>query len=100
MKATLTRMRWLAAAAAALFAAGCAQSNGDLNRVQPNVMKKADLLDGQWFFRNSVSYTPFNTQFTYPGQTGNMEKLVWEIQENNLVGYRSYAYTPGAECGW
>ena len=97
MKATSTPMRWLAAAAAALFAVGCAQSNGDLNRVQPNVMKKEDLLDGQWFFRNSVSYTPFNTQFTYPGQTGNMEKLVWEIQERNLVGYRSYPYILGAE---
>ena len=84
--------RWLAAAALALFAAACAQSNGDVNRVQPNVTRKSDLLDGEWYFRNSVTYTPHNTQFTYPGQTGNMEKLVWEIQEGNLVGYRSYPY--------
>lgn len=89
--------RWLGAAAAALFAVGCAQSNGDVVRVQPNVVRKADLLDGTWFFRNTVTWTPFNTQFTFPGQTGNMEKLVWEIQEGNLVGYRSYPYTPGAE---
>lgn len=92
-----TPSRWLAAAALALFAAGCAQSNADVVRVQPNVVRKSDLLDGQWFFRNTVIYTPFNTQFTYPGQTGSMEKLVWEIQENNLVGYRSYPFTPGAE---
>ncbi|MBE2250827.1 MAG: hypothetical protein IAE78_14920 [Myxococcus sp.] len=90
--------RWLAAAALALFAAACAQSNGDVNRVQPNVTRKSDLLDGEWYFRNSVTYTPHNTQFTYPGQTGNMEKLVWEIQENNLVGYRSYPYILGAEA--
>lgn len=82
---------------AGLFAAGCAQSNGDVIRVQPNVVRKADLLDGQWFFRNTVTWTPFNTQFTFPGQTGNMEKLVWEIQEGFLVGYRSYPYTVGAE---
>ena len=91
---------------AALFITACAQSNGDINRVQPNVLRKADLtgdpLSGepapQWFFRNSVTYTPFNTQFTYPGQTGTMEKLVWEAQENFLVGYRSYPFTIGAEA--
>lgn len=91
------RSPWLGATLAALFAVGCAQSNGDVVRVQPNVVRKADLLDGQWFFRNTVTWTPFNTQFTYPGQTGNMEKLVFEVQENYLVGYRSYPYTVGAE---
>lgn len=84
--------------AAALFVTACAQSNGDINRVQPNVMRKNDLRDGPWFFRNTVSYTPFNTQFTFPGQTGSMEKLVWEIQEGLLVGYRSYPYSLGAEA--
>jgi|APLak6261679142_1056127.scaffolds.fasta_scaffold00076_42 hypothetical protein len=92
-----TNWRWLGAALTLLFVVGCAQSNGDVVRVQPNVVRKSDLLDGQWFFRNTVTWTPFNTQFTYPGQTGNMEKLVWEIQEGNLVGYRSYAYTVGAD---
>lgn len=92
-----TLWRLLGAALIASFAAGCAQSNGDVVRVQPNVVRKADLLDGQWFFRNTVTWTPFNTQFTFPGQTGNMEKLVWELQENYLVGYRSYQYTLGAE---
>ncbi|MFZ5441492.1 MAG: hypothetical protein ACOZQL_15910 [Myxococcota bacterium] len=90
--------RWLVAGLMALFAVGCAQSNGDVIRVQPNVVKKTDLLDGQWFFRNTVTWTPYNTQFTFPGQTGAMEKLVWEIQEGNLVGYRSYAFTLGAEA--
>ena len=93
-----TIWRSLCAAVIVSFAVGCAQSNGDVVRVQPNVVRKTDLLDGQWFFRNTVTWTPFNTQFTYPGQTGNMEKLVWEIQEGNLVGYRSYAYTVGAEA--
>lgn len=98
MHARLSCARLLAASLTTLFVVGCAQSNGDLNRVQPNVVKKADLLDGQWFFRNTVTWTPFNTQYTFPGQTGDMEKLVWEIQQNYLVGYRSYAYTPGAEA--
>ncbi len=96
---TQTSIRWraLAAAAATLLAAACTQSNGDINRVQPNVAKKADLLDGVWFFRNTVTWTPATTGFTYPGQTGNIEKLVFEIQEKNLVGYRAYPYILGAE---
>jgi hypothetical protein len=92
-----THARWLAAAALSLLAASCAQSNGDVNRVQPNVVRKTDLLDGEWYLRNSVTYTPHNTTYTFPGQTGNMEKLVWEIQEGNLVGYRSYPYMLGVE---
>ncbi len=92
-----TYARWLAASALALFAAACAQSNGDVNRVQPNVVRKSDLLDGEWYLRNSVTYTPHNTTYTFPGQTGNMEKLVWEIQEGNLVGYRSYPFMLGVE---
>ncbi len=89
--------RLLAASLAALVAAGCAQSNGDITRVQPNVLRKADILDGEWYFRNTVTWTPFNTNFTFPGQTGVMEKLVWEVQQNMLVGYRSYPFMPGAE---
>ena len=88
--------RWLALTGAALFAA-CASPNGDINKVQPNVTKKADLLDGRWYFRNTVNWTPATTGFTYAGQTGTLEKIVWEIQEKNLVGYRAYPYILGAE---
>ena len=93
-----TSTRWLAAAAAAFFAASCAQSNGDINRVQPNVTKKTDLLDGVWYFRNTVTRTPSTTGFTFEGMTGGLEKIVFEIQEKSLVGYRSYPYTVGAEA--
>jgi hypothetical protein len=88
--------RWLALAGAALFAA-CAQPNGDINKVQPNVTKKADLLGGQWYFRNTVNWTPSTTGFTFAGETGNLEKIVFEIQEKTLVGYRAYPYILGAE---
>lgn len=97
MTQTSTRWRALAAAAVAMFSAACTQMNGDINRVQPNVAKKTDLLDGVWFFRNTVTWTPATTGFTYPGQTGTMEKLVFEIQEKNIVGYRAYPYILGAE---
>src|SRR6478609_6923715 len=89
--------RLLLLSAVALFAAACAQSNGDINRVQPNVTKKSDLLDGVWYFRNTVTRTPSTTGFAYEGMTGNLEKIVFEIQEKNLVGYRAYPYVLGAE---
>lgn len=89
--------RWLAAAAAALFAAGCAQSNGDISRVQPNVTKKTDLLDGVWYFRNTVTRTPPTTGFAFEGMTGGLEKVVFEIQKDNLIAYRAYPYILGAE---
>ena len=92
-----TYTRWLAAVAAALIAAGCAQSNGDLSYVQPNYLKKSDLLDGVWYLRNTVTQTPATTGFTFAGDTGEMEKIVWDIQENHLVGYRSYPQIPGQD---
>ncbi len=88
---------WLLAPLTALLAAGCAQSTGDINRVQPGVIKKSELLDGQWYYRNTVTWTPATTGFTYPGQTGNVEKIVFEIQQGFLVGYRAYPYIVGAE---
>ncbi len=90
-------LRWFAAAALALFAAGCAQSNGDIVYVQPNYVKKSDLLDGVWYIRNTVTKTPATTGFTFTGETGDLEKVVWEIQEGNLVGYRAYPLIPGQD---
>lgn len=89
--------RWLSLTLAGFVVASCAQNRGDINRVQPNVLKKADLLDGQWYFRNTVTKTPATTGFTFTGETGSLEKLVWEIQENHLVGYRSYPYIVGID---
>ncbi|MFZ5472176.1 MAG: hypothetical protein ACOZIN_22320 [Myxococcota bacterium] len=89
--------RWLAAAGAALLAAACAQSTGDINRVQPNVIKKSDLLDGTWYFRNTVTKTPATTGFTFTGETGNIEKVVWDIEMESLIGYRAYPFIPGSE---
>src|SRR3954465_11873360 len=92
--------RAMLAAALALFATACSQTKGDNNRVQPNVMKKSDLIGSAtdpklWYFRNTVTWTPANTGFTYEGETGSLEKIVFEIQENNLVGYRTSPYVYG-----
>lgn len=89
--------RWSSMALAVVIA-GCAQGVGDISRVQPNVTKKTDLLDGVWYYRNTVTWTPATTGFTFPGQTGNLEKIVFDITENMLIGYRAYPYIPGSEA--
>ncbi len=91
------QLRWPLAAMCALLLAACAQSNGDISRVQPNVLKKTDLLGAQWYFRNTVTSTPASTGFTFRGETGNMEKLVFEVTETSLIGYRAYPFMPGSE---
>ena len=93
----LNSRRFLLSVAMAVVAAGCSR-NGDVNRVQPNVTKKSDLLDGVWNYRNTVTWTPANTGFTYEGETGTMEKLVFEVQEDRLIGYRAYPLIVGAEA--
>lgn len=90
-------IQWLMLVGSVFLGASCAQKNGDINRVQPNAMKKADLLQGVWYFRNTVTKTPATTGFTFAGETGVMEKVVWEIQENHLVGYRAYPYILGQD---
>lgn len=93
-----TRTRIAVCGALVAFAVGCAQNNGDINRVQPNVVKKSDLLDGIWYFRNTVTHTPANTGVTFEGEISKLEKIVFEIQEGNLVGYRAYPFIVGAEA--
>lgn len=91
-----TRLWTAAAAMAALVATGCAEKGRDISYVQPNYVKKSDL-DGIWYIRNTVTKTPPTTGMTFAGETGKLEKIVFEIQETHLVGYRSYAMIPGQD---
>ncbi|MCK5689138.1 hypothetical protein KAI87_07705, partial [Myxococcota bacterium] len=104
------------AAAASLFMAlsvvgsGCAGDVGDINRVQPGYVKKADLLNKSWYYRRTVVDSPVgmgpNIRYWTGVYTGigmgdlyQMERIRWDIQENTLIGYTDYEYTPGSEEG-
>ncbi|MBL8919372.1 MAG: zinc-dependent metalloprotease [Myxococcaceae bacterium] len=89
--------RILFAAAAAVVAVGCGQPD-IIDRTQPNYVKKADLLDGQWYIKETIvdtAKTPGAAGII--GSGGKLEKIRWEVQENMLVGYRSYEVVPGAD---
>ncbi|MDF1563899.1 MAG: zinc-dependent metalloprotease [Deltaproteobacteria bacterium] len=79
---------------ASLTALGCAQNVGDINRVQPNYVKKSDF-EGEWYIRQTIADVGPSVSFSFVGMTLNTEKVKWEITEHYLIGYRSYELFPG-----
>lgn len=76
---------------------GCAQSVGDIDRTQPDLVPKS-AFDGQWFIRSSVIDVPTTSTVSFIGEMHEMEVVTWEIQEGYLVGYRAYEKVPGSEA--
>ncbi len=89
-------LRYATLAGAALASVGCAESVGDLNRVQPDLISK-DHFEGQWFIRETVVDVPGTLPGAFEGRESRMEAIVWDIQEDWLVGYRSYELVPGLD---
>jgi hypothetical protein len=85
---------------ASLFAltlsAGCAQSIGDIDRTQPDLVDKSNF-EGQWFIRQTVVDVPPTSSAAFVGEFGDMEMVVWDIQQDWLVGYRAYERVPGTD---
>ncbi len=90
------RMRSLWLSMALVVLAGC-DAQPPVNRVQPNVTRKADILDGEWYFLSTVVDTPYSTDFTFVGEQGTLERIEWEIQEDYLIARRSYESIAGAD---
>ncbi len=85
-----------ALAALMLAAAGC-NTPGLIDKTQPEYTKKADLLQGQWYYKNTIVGAPNTAVSTRVAFGGALEKIRWEIQENLLVGYRTYEPVPGRD---
>ncbi|MEN9581012.1 MAG: hypothetical protein RJA70_4021, partial [Pseudomonadota bacterium] len=79
------------------LATGCAQSVGDIDRTQPDLVPK-DAFKGEWFIRQSVIDVPATSAGSFIGETQDMEVVVWEVQEDALVGYRAYEKVPGIDA--
>ncbi len=89
--------RTLFAAFTAFVAVGCSQPEL-IDRTQPNYVKKTDLLDGQWYIKETIVDLPKTPGAPgVIGSGGKLEKIRWEVQENMLVGYRAYEVVPGAD---
>ena len=92
----LRRLTPLLLALGVLFTFGCAQEVGDIDRTQPNKTKKTDL-EGTWYMLQTVTDVPTTAAVDFIGDTSELEKVVWVIEENWLLAYRSYPHFPGAD---
>lgn len=94
-----TREVFFALLLATVVSLGCAQSVGTIDRVQHNLVRKADILynpDGsrrEWYFRWTVVDAPYASAYTFVGDQGPLERGVFEVQEKFLYFYRIYTFT-------
>ncbi len=96
MRASIRWMGPLALGALVTGVWGCNEAAPAVNRVQPNVVDKS-AFDGEWYFLQTVIDTPYSAGYTFVGEQGSLEKIVWEIQEDFLIARRSYEHIAGAE---
>lgn len=73
----------------------CAEPD-DIDRVQPNLIRKADL-EGEWYAMGTVLRAPFASHYVFPGLQGNLERGIWEVQRDHLVFYRTYEGVEGSD---
>ncbi|MFA5625469.1 MAG: hypothetical protein WC966_10525 [Bradymonadales bacterium] len=88
---------WSALMAIALLW-GCAQDVGDIDRTQPNRLRKSDL-EGTWWIGQKITDVP-STSSGYGGFEGlqmDLDKVILVAEEKYLVAYRSYPHLPGSD---
>ncbi len=87
------------AATAALVLAGLYGCAGDvtlIDRTQPNRVDKS-IFTGEWYFRPSVIEVDFNQGILFEGLEGDMDRVKWKIEQDQLIAYRSYEILYDAE---
>lgn len=88
--------RFTFAVACCVVLAGC-PGIGDIDRTQPNKLRKSALA-GEWYTLQTVVDVPYTTSFTFIGeQTEKAERVTWDIQESFLIAYRSYDLVDGTD---
>lgn len=85
---------WIALAST--LAIGCAQENAPRSFVQPNVIKKSDLL-GTWYYLQTVTDAPPTSSILFLGQSSELMKVKFDIQEKYLYARRAYEQVVGSE---
>lgn len=102
------RAGWLLVAT--LFLGACAEQVGDIDRTQPNALRKADF-EGEWYIRQTVIEVPpahigsqepamsieqaMRRLPMFEGFTLDTERVRWRITEDRLEAHRSYSVVPG-----
>ena len=67
-----------------------------IDRTQPNIIEKSNL-DGEWYIRSVIVDKQFENSFPFIGWEGSLDRVRFEVTENDLIAFRSYERVPGAE---
>jgi hypothetical protein len=97
LESTMKKLAAVLPAAVVAALVGCAAEIGDIDRTEPNLFPKS-WFTGEWYVRPTVIRTQFNQGQLFEGLEGTMEKIRWEVQENHLIGWRSYEFIPNSEA--
>jgi len=90
----------LTAVVAIASVSSCSYRNPTINRIVDPYWKKADFTkDNEWYVRTTVVDAPPEAPYISiaDGDWLMLEKVRWEITENMLIGWRSYAVVPGSD---
>ncbi|MCB9538027.1 MAG: zinc-dependent metalloprotease [Myxococcales bacterium] len=90
-----TTLALLAAATVGLLA-GCAEPVDDINTVQPHYVSKA-LFEGEWYYKQTITDVSPEVSVGFVGLEGSLEKIRWEIREDQLLAYRVHEAVPGLD---
>lgn len=93
----------LAVAIALGTAAGC-PGPGDIDRTQPEKVKKNIFFNdngtpAEFYFRQTVIDVPATSGVSFIGEQGDTERVVFEVTEQFLFAYRSYGWLPNTTDG-
>lgn len=70
---------------------GCAQQVGDIDRTQPNKLRKSIFnSEDEWYVRSTVVEANSTSRTSFAGLQGEMQRVRWEITEDSLVAYRAH----------
>jgi hypothetical protein len=91
----------LAAAASLAALTGCA-GQGDIDRTQPDKVRKSIFFDATgapktFYYRQTFVDVPPTSAYAFEGTQGMLEKVKFKIDEKFLTAYRAYDYAPGSQ---
>jgi len=81
-------------AGAVVAIAGCGEAI-DISHVGPNVVDKK-IFDGEWYYKNTIVDKQATDAFDVVGEGGEVDRVRWEITENELIAHQSYERVPGS----
>lgn len=76
---------------------GCFESAADINRVADNYLSR-DYFDGEWYQRAVVVDKLYNQANSFVGWECDLDRVRFEVTEDQLLAYRSYDKAPGSEA--